>query len=264
MALQRRDFIVGLASTSLAFGMATQAKAKTDWDAWADLLNWLPENSTMNAARQARGAAPVDYEVQKIENAKSEKVNFDFYAIDIKTLPPGMTDKQLFVHIRKNLNDFLDPAYSTVESYEDDDPADWGSIDTAPIGALMEFNIPFVLGTEEQAAVIASKADGRSWVFTPVTIGTFSPGEHPVSGNREFALLAKEGLAARIYTRGADRAVDSSTESFVYDGGDNLRRSFQRKVADFVVANGGDAAPGTYYFKRPYWADVVASGLFQR
>ena len=265
--MQRRKFVAGLASAPLMFGLLPEAQAKTEWDVWLDLLNWLPDKSTLNAARQARGSEEVNFVVQKIEDAKSEKVNFDFYSIDIQTLPPGMTDKQLFAHIRKNLNDFLDHAHSTVAPYDDDDVTDWASTDTAPIGSLMQFDIPAFLGVEEQAAVVTSKADGRSWVFTPVTVGLFAPGEHPVSGNREFALLAKDGLAARIYTRGADRAVDAlidAPESMVYDGADNLWRSFQRKVAEYVVANGGAATAGSYYFKRPYWTDVVASGAFTR
>jgi hypothetical protein len=268
MVLRRRDFMTGLASTSLALGMTTQARAKTDWDVWLDLLNWLPDKDALNEERVARKQAKVDFKVQRIEDASSEQVNFDFYAIDIQTLPAGMTDKELFVHIRKNLNDFFDPAAATVATYEKDDPKDWGSIQQAPLGAIMQFQIPWG-PVWEDAAVVASKADGRSWVFTPVTIGIASPGQHPVSGNREFALTPKEGLAARIYTRGVDRALENPLlldmpESFVYDGGDKLWQSFQARVVKYVVDHGGAATVGNHYFKRPLWKDVVASKIFTR
>lgn len=262
--MQRRMFIAaGIAATAL--GASGVSHAKTDWDPWADLLNMLPRKDELNAARSARGTAVVDYEVQKIEDAKSEKINFDFYAVDIETLPMQMSAEALLSYVRKNLNGFLNQSYSEFISYSDADGTDWRGTSAAPVGAIMQFNIP-KWGVEEQAAVVVSKSTSSSWIFTPVTIGFAFPGEHPVSGNREFGLLSKQGLATRIYTRGADRAIDMllPPEDEVYEGADSLWKSFQQLVAQYVNDNGGKALVGKRVVKRPLWSEVKASGLFER
>lgn len=264
--MKRRLFVASsLAATAL--GWSGTASAKTEWDAWADLLNMLPGKGELDVARGKRGTEIVDYEVQRIEKANSKKINFDFYVVDVETLPPGTQSAvDLLAHVRKNLNSFFDQEYSEFKAYTDADGTDWSATNAAPLGAIMQFDIP-AYGLEEQAAVVASASTESSWIFTPVTIGSFSPGEHPVSGNREFGLLKKDGLATRIYTRGADRALAGMldpNEDTVYTGADKLWQSFQRLVAAYVINNGGKATVGTRVVKQPLWSEVKASGLFTR
>lgn len=265
--MNRRDLLATGTAAMLGSGFVAPVLAATPYDPWKDLLNLLPKKSTLSAAREARGTSEVDFEVQKIEDAKSEKINFDFYAIDIQTLPSGVSGAQLFQTVRKSLNDYFDQQYSEFKDYSSQDGKDWRAQAAAPLGAIMQFDIP-VGPLEEQAAVVVSKSTATSWVFTPVTIGLAAPGEHPVAGNREFALIGGDGLAARIYTRAADRALarglTDADENTVYEGADKLWTSFQQKVVEYVNNQGGQASVGRRRVEQPKWSDVVASGAFDR
>jgi hypothetical protein len=245
-------------------GRATGPK---DWAPWQDMLNTRPRKSTLQEARSSRGHRSVDFDIQRIERANSKKINLDYYAIDIVALPPGQSASELFEHVRKNLNSFFDQRYSEFKAYRPADHGDWTTEVDAPLGAIMQFDIPFKAGAEEQAAVVTSHTTSTSWMFTTVTIGKFAPGEHPVSGHRKFAIeTGVDGLAARIYTVGTDRALDRRlpSEDTVYRGADNLWKSFQNKLAADVNRNGGIAHVGRRTVIRPAWTEVRDSEIFDR
>jgi hypothetical protein len=253
--------------------LARPASAVPAWADWQDLLNMLPDPGRLDAARAKRGRAKVDYQIQRIEDAQGPHVNFDLYAVEIARLPSsGPSEPEtLMTHIRQNLNAFFDPRYSVLVGYEDADAGDWAKLNPAPLGALMQFNIPArVLGLplEEQAAVIASASSATEWIFSPVTIGSSFPGEHPVSGNRQFGTRTRGGTV-EVYTRAADRTIDNNkilppSESDVFTGADNLWRSFQDRVVTYVNGHGGSAKAGTVEIHRPTWDEVTQSGLFTR
>lgn len=261
-----------LAATSAGIVMARSRDVQAQsppWAPWKDLLNALPTAPAMNAARAARSRSAVTMTVQRIEDAKGPRVNFDLYAVDIRRMPTQgpNTGPDLLAHIRGRLSDFFDPDVSTLRAHTPSDDEDWKKGGPAPLGSVMVFRIGFLGPIHEQAAVVTSVSEARRWIFTPVTIGTSSPGEHPVSGNREFGFRPATGLQGQIYTRAADRALDDGllpSEQRVFDGADALWRSFQARVATYVNQRGGEAVVATTTIHRPQWATVRASGLFDR
>lgn len=267
--MNRREIVTG---ALVAPFYAGHAIAQTPpWAAWGDLLNALPTAGAMNAARNRRGRSNVAMEVQKIESAAGHIVNFDTYAVDIKSLPNSgpSTQAGLFNHIRVNLPEFLDPSVSTLGPFTagaNSDATDWAAEGNAPLGSVMVFKIPVFGPAHEKGAVVTSISEERRWVFTPVKIGSMNPGEHPVCGNREFGIRSATGMLAQIYTRAADRPTDHlfPPESEVFKGADALWRSFQKRVVDFIVAHGGAASAAAPVIHRPSWESVRTSGLFRR
>jgi hypothetical protein len=267
--LTRRAAIAGAAAIAAAAvgRLHATAEAATAWDWWGDLLNFRPDAANLNALRLGRGRSAVEYNVQRIELATGDWVNFDFYAVEIAQLPSSgpTTLSDLFVHIRRNLADLLDKEYSTFRGWSEPDRQDWDGYAAAPLGSVMVFDIPGLGPVKEQAGVVTSAATDWDWVFSPVTIGTCCPGEHPVSGNRQFGLTQSAEGRVRIYTRAVDRVLASAVpgENIVFAGADNLWRSFQRNLSYTVNSTGGRAGIVPPIVYRPTWADVVASGLFR-
>ena len=172
----------------------------------------------------------------------------------------GTDNTSLFKYICINLSDFLDPNRATFDGYTSNDASDWKD-SGAQLGCLMLFKIPLGGPIHEQAAVIVSKTDQTSWIFSPVTIGAATPGEHPVSGNRHFGISeggSTANVKATIFTRAADRAIDNYLPPYdtVYNGGHKLWVGFQKKVNEYINNNGGQSRiiePETY---RPKWTDA--------
>lgn len=268
--LSRRTLIMGAAGTlgaAALYRRAVAAPAAPAWADWKDLLNMLPQAATLTAARAAAGLPTVSFAVQKIEEAKSTKTNFDRYTVSISKLPAGKTAQQLFNEMRKDLNNFFDHTKSTIAGYKTEDANKWASQGKATFGTIMLFKIPAFGPIGEQAAVITSVAEDVRWVFTPVEIGIACPGEHPVSGNREFGWKAV-GNSYEFYTRAVDRATGICPgvvgEDFIFNGADTLWKSWQAKLVDHVNQGGGTAVAAVPVVHRPTWADVKASGLFTR
>ena len=267
--MRRRTFVAGSAGAVMANAPPVQAQSPA-WAPWKDLLNALPTAAAMNQARGARGRGAVAMKVQRIEDAKGQHVNFDLYTIDIRRMPTQgpKTGPDLLAYIRSHLGDFFDPNVSTLVGHTPGDADDWKKTGPAPRGSIMVFNIGVLGPIHEEAAVVTSVSESVRFVFTPVTIGTSSPGEHPVSGNREFGFRAAAGLQGQIYTRAADRALDDSvlapSEKTVFDGADALWKSFQARVSAYLNQQGGDAAGSAPTIRRPDWSEIKASGLFER
>lgn len=237
------------------------------WAPWKDLLNMLPAAAPLTAARTAAGLPATNFIVQKIEEASSVKTNVDQYSIKITKLPAGTTAQKLFNDMRQSLNDFFDHDASTVAGYTPADATKWVAQGKAPLGVLMLFKIPVWGPLGEQAAVVTSASEDTRWIFTPVKIGTVCPGEHPVSGNREFGWRAV-GATFEFYTRAVDRStgicLGMGGEETTYNGADKLWKSWQAKLVTYVTQKGGRATASAPVIHRPTWADVKASGLFTR
>lgn len=254
--------LLGLTNLSRIASAASPA-----WSDWKDLLNMLPAEAPLIAARVAAGLPATSFTVQKIEAASSTKTNMDRYSVKITKLPTGTTAQKLFNDMRQKLNDFFDHETSTVAGYTTADDSKWSVAGKAPLGAIMLFKIPLLGPIGEQAAVITSIAEDARWIFTPVKIGFACPGEHPVSGNREFGWKAI-GNAFEFYTRAVDRTtgicLGMGGEETTYNGGDALWRSWQAKLVTYVAHNGGQAVANAPVIFRPTWTEVKASGLFMR
>jgi hypothetical protein len=247
---------------------------------WKELLNWLPPEAWLNSQRQARNRDPVPFRVQRIEDAIGNKVNFDLYGITISRLPTfAHNDPNFFLQfVRKNLNIFLAASAGQMRGLSQGDDADWQGRDAAPIGAVMiwkipGWNIPGTTWIHEEAAVVTSRSSPTTWTFTPVHIGVCCPGDHPISGNREFGIQPIGNGSYRVYTRAVDRALRPTdyfdaklapSEDIVFNGADKLWRSFQSNLAEYVNQRGGSAAVDKPIINRHSLNAVEASGLFER
>lgn len=88
-------------------------------------------------------------------------------------------------------------------------------------------------------------------------------GSHPISGNRQFGYTANSNGSYTFYTRGVDR-LTSGIENFAqaafeipFTNADNLWKSFQNKLRDYVNQNGGSATKQNPEILRPDWSDVL-------
>ena len=213
---------------------------------WLDLVRYrVPE--AVNSMLGGR-----DIQVQKIEDASGD-LNIDRYDVRVDTLPtidgaqldaPGLLQR-----IRLNLNDFVDSTYATFSPYvPGTDDAMWAS---GSIGAVYKIDM---LGPDN-ASVVASIIEDSRWRFS--TVHAPDTGDHPVSGHREFGFRNGDQGELLFYTRGADRTTgfpETLAEPAVFAAQDRLWKSFQRKVADFVNANGGSATVVDPFVKHINWA----------
>jgi hypothetical protein len=230
------------------------------FDDWKDLAQHKPDSSALQTARTSRGHSFVDAQVQRMADAKADKVNIDHYKIEVLKFPSGMGEMDLFERVRIDLASFLDTSIATFSAFSSGDDSDWSASGTAELGILMLFKISVFGPLHEQAAVVASKSSSKSWVFSPVTIGIAAPGEHPVSGNREFGIEtggSGRDVLATLYTRAVDRAIDTfpDPDTVVYPGGHDLWVSFQNLTKKFIVDKGGDARIVTPETHKPGWTD---------
>jgi hypothetical protein len=195
--------------------------------AWADLFNWVTPPAIVSAL------AARNMTVQRIQDAAG-LLNLDRYEVRITQMPTGFDDIGLLRQIRLNLNDFVNTRNSEFIPYTPgDDDVKWAS--ASPEGAVYKIDI---FGPDN-AAVVGSLVEDRRWRFT--TIHTEWSGDHPVSGHREFG-IRQDGDTYVVYTRAADRATDGILESIAFAGADNLWRSLQSKVVEFVNSHGGAAS----------------------
>lgn len=212
---------------------------------WADLFNWsVPDWIPGYLAGR-------DMSVQRIADAAGA-LNLDRYEVRIASVPAGWSDESLLEHVRLNLNSFLDTDNSEFIPYTaGDDDLKWAS--ASPVGTVFKIDI---VGPDN-AAVVCSLREAKRWRFT--TIHTSWSGDHPVSGHREFGVRTDADGAVVVYTRGADRATDGLGESIAFFGADHLWRSFQRKVVEFVNAQGGSASAPAPFSERfhPRVVDIL-------
>jgi V8-like Glu-specific endopeptidase len=212
---------------------------------WADLFGWsVPDWIPGYLAGR-------DMTVQRIADAVGA-LNLDRYEVRVATLPSGHSDVSLLEHVRTHLDDFIDTDNSEFIPYAvGDDDVKWAS--TTAVGAVFKIDI---VGPDN-AAVVASMVEDRRWRFS--TVRTPWSGAHPVSGHREFGVRNDSDGTAVVYTRGADRATDGLGESLVFFGADRLWKSFQRKLVDWVNANGGSASAPEPFSERfhPSVVDIL-------
>lgn len=207
--------------------------------------------------------------IQYIDNAYSKVVNMDYFAVTVSTLPiingSRATPQQFLTHIRTNINSFTDQSLSTFS------PLNWGTINDTnlwnssnPTGAVVTIDIK----GPQNGSVVTSLSSPSKWIFT--TIRDPKYGSHPISGNRQFGYTANSNGSYTFYTRGVDR-LTSGIESFVqymsdrtntttlspFSKADNLWKSFQNKVRDFVNQNGGSATKLNPEVLRPNWENVL-------
>lgn len=225
---------------AMIIGKEDVQKAQRYAPAWADLFNWTVP-AAVDAEVRRRGMS-----VQRIRDAVGS-LNLDRYEVRCTRLPSGYTAEALLDHVRRNMNSFVDTGNTEFDPYSAADRTRWEG--PSPVGAI--FNLDII--GPDNAAVVGSLVEPRRFRFT--TIETPDTGSHPVSGHREFG-VRPEGDAHVFYTRGADRSTLGIAETLIFAGGDSLWKSFQRKLAAFINANGG-AATAPARFSERFHADVV-------
>ena len=260
----RRSFLAGSAAILSAGRLpAQQANA---FEAWRDLVNTLPDQAGLEAARQGRGRPPLVWTVQKIEDAYHPTLNLDRYEVRITRFPAlGAASggaEAFFNHVRRNFSDFLDPSIATFGPHIETDGVEWRSSGKPPLGSIHLFHI---LGILERGAVVLSQSDSLRWRFSPVRIGMILVGSHPVAGNRDFLLRSNGDGSHSFIVTAADRAYDvMPPESVVLGGAQDLWRAFQLRLVTFIMAQGGAAERVRPIVHGPSWSDAVAQGLFTR
>lgn len=226
--IEGRTTSLGLSAPSraLIIGPDDVQQAQQYAPQWADLFNWTAPG-TLDGTLAARGMR-----IQRIQDAIGA-LNLDRYEVRCTALPAGWSDVALMNHLRNHLNDFIDTDNSEFIPYAvGTDDVQWGS--ASPVGAVFKIDI---VGPDN-AAVVGSLVEDRRFRFT--TINAPWSGDHPVSGHREFG-VRRDGDATVFYTRGADRATTGLVETVVFAGAHHLWLSFQRKLCDWINANGGSA-----------------------
>jgi hypothetical protein len=186
----------------------------------------------------------------------------DYFPIKVTKLPDingqPATAAQFLEYLRRNINSFVNTELSEFTPYNavytgTNEAAIWTSQN--PVGAIIHIEIPF-----DEGSVICSDYNPNYWRFT--TISAPYDWSHPVSGTREFGFEQNADGSYTFYTRGTDRITGQIQnllfEAETFDGADNLWKSFQEGVKNFVNQSGGIAAKGNPIVARPNWETVNA------
>jgi len=241
---------------------------------WQDLISFRPKQEIQKAVSELSGKRR-GAEVQKLEDAWSNKINLDFYSVFVAK-PPEINGKRLNPseikeYVRLNLSSFMLPKHSVFWPYKTGrNEQDYLE---GKLGAYGVFDIraPYVgnvLSVEYAVVVLSDLTDNR-WRFTPINDGSNAYWHHPVSGTREFGVTqatqnGKQGII--FYTRAADRGtlfVDLT--SIAFPAADDLWRSMQQLFKKWVEDNNGTAEivaptrfePAWSEVKRKYWKPRV-------
>jgi outer membrane protein OmpA-like peptidoglycan-associated protein/cell wall-associated NlpC family hydrolase len=249
-------------SGALTLAPAAAPKPPPALNAWTRLISFRPPTAVQKELK-GRGFLKGWY-AHPIEDANGP-VNLDYYPVRVTKLPviKGRTipAEDLFDHIRRNLNDFVDNRVSEFKPLSQKDHDRFYGDD--PVGAV--FTIKMKLGGRfgvESGSVVVSEASAKHWIFA--TAWTSEDNDHPVSGNREFGYKPQDDGSFIFYTRGADRPtgiLDMLMYDAVFNTAHTLWLSLQDRIAEFVNNNGGAASDENPSSRRYEW-DAVKDWYF--
>lgn len=234
---------------------------------WLDLINFVPPSSVQTALKSRSS----DWKFHKLDDAHGP-INLDYYPVKVDVLPVlggnRLTAEQFLSHIRLNLNDFVDTNIAKFSPLDNTDAAKWASGN--PLNAVVHIDMEVFLGTwsprdkfdrysdlilgrdpvsvpltlnPDDGSVVVSSFEQKRWVFSTIK----TPGidwSHPVSGNREFGFINNSDGSYTFYTRGADRptqSLDDTIKWLIFSQADDLWKSFQQGIFDFVESKQGSA-----------------------
>ena len=246
-----------------------QASGQPDLSAWGGLLSTRPPANLQKKVIQLNAGAPGDWHFHHIESAWGQ-VNLDWYAVEISLMPrrmpgePTTMDRpvgqvELLQYVRRNLvvrDAIVSSLFSTFEPYDAADGVAWAGTPVDTLGALIHIGIPLNSGT-----VMVTRSEDDNWTFS--TVKSPRDENHPVSGNRRFAIMVAGNGKTYLFTLGTDRCtnrdvVDSRAVELVWAGADQLWKSFQQKAHDLIESMGGHATIVPPISKRHDWSHVVA------
>lgn len=247
-----------------------QAAGQPDLSAWGGLLSTRPSDALQKKVIQLNTGAPGNWHFHHIESAWGP-VNLDWYAVEIDLMPrrmpgdPTGTDRpvgrvELLQHIRRNLvvtDAIVNSLFSKFEAYDATEGVAWAGTPADALGALIHIGIPGNSGT-----VMVTRSEDDNWTFS--TVKSPRDQDHPVSGNRRFAIMVADDGKTYLFTLGSDRCTDYRIASSplliepVWFFADKLWKSFQQRAADLVRSLGGVANIVPPISKRHDWSHVVA------
>jgi len=235
-----------------------------DLSDWKDLISFRPLHSVQSAMIVA------SHKLQPLEKGYGD-VNLDYYPVEIRKFPtvngkvlkPG----DFLSYFRLNINNFVESGSADFKPYDPASGKLWKS--QKPIDSVISIKLLQLFGKSvEKGSVVVSDSSSDYWIFS--TVRTSKDGWHPVSGNRQFGIEKGKGSKNYVfYTKGADRVttfVDQTGQSLfsaVFSSADKLWVSMQKKIADYINANGGDAVVSTKTSNRYKWDSVKKSPYFK-
>ena len=225
-----------------------------DYSYWSDMLDFEKSSRSQTAF----GMNP-DIKRQEMKDASGKMMNTDYYDVTITKLPPGMTKTQLFDHIKRNFDEFMDLKIANFVGTNTNSAQRW--IRGQVFGTTMTFVNPI-----DQAGVVASQSSKDNWVFTPA----WTPEDlgHPLAGHRQFGLTDNGNSTFTFYTRGVDRMwseldtwyngneINSGRGRF-FDQAGQLWNKVMDNVAGFVNEHGGEAKKTHSFSRRINWREDV-------
>ncbi len=248
---------VGLA---FAYPAVAQVRAPSQSVDWTDLISFRPPAAIQRAIGDRDGR----WHVQPIENARGE-INLDYYPLQITRLPlrdgRRLSPAQFMTDVRVRFGDIIDPSMASFEAYDAAEHQRF--ISAHPLGAVMVFHIKGGLtgGTVNSGAVVLSEVTPQRWRFS--TVHAAVVGGHPISGTREWSLIANGDGSYCFATRAADRTtgpIDHLMHRVVFSSADRFWLDFVSRVADDINAHGGEAHldPALCSHQRLDWSLVQA------
>jgi len=188
------------------------------------------------------------------------------------------TPQQLLDHFRFNINQFVDNSIATFTPYNNggvNDAPLWQSSD--PTGSLLHLNMA-INGSVVVSGYNVSNPNHAQMIVS--TVRTPLDARHPVSGNRVFGIMASQTPGNYIfYTSAVDRVTTGFWDLLNdlgeltpiipsgFESADNLWRSLQTKMANFIVANGGKAGStagvGEVTYRPPWilWKEFLKGNI---
>jgi hypothetical protein len=186
--------------------------------------------------------------------SSAPRLNLDYFSITIDQIPinpmTGLswTPEELFSHIRKNINDFVDVNLSEFLPFSSFDQELW--LSNNPVRSIISIDIQ----GPDNGSVICGQSENCCWIFSTIKAPMLPgfDGFHPVSGNRQFGYKLLSNGSLEIYTKGVDRflfptlpggdpfavridkLVGYLAEGVAFNGADNLWFSFMEGIKIFV------------------------------
>lgn len=207
------------------------------------------------------------FKVQSITNAYGPVVNCDYFPVHITTLPTGISADALLDFFRKYTNtNFVDASlgvsFSPYAQGSFDDGTRFYSPYEQSIGALVHLDLINDGTVVESAYHRSSSGAPYKARFTYSTISSPMDYNHPVSGNREFGIMANPNNDGyTFYTMGVDRTTDwifswGNATGLGFDSADALWSNVQQKMVNYINNNGGQAYIQPPVKARPKWNQV--------
>ncbi len=237
---------------------------------WLDLLNFTPSTQLINLMKNRTGLRHAS--VQQIGRAVNDPTNFDYYSLTISKLPKGQDLKEFFEYLRVNFGDYI-TGTTSFAGFNSKERKAWNS--STPLGAVMSFDESFSPGqiVGDDASVLTSAyysdVNGGYWNFTTLSTSWGDWG-HPVSGTRQFGIVANSSsngaLTYTLFIRGVDRVSDNFTKiagilssETVFDMAHKTWMSVMTNINNYINVNGGYSSINKYVSQRLSWDKDVKS-----